>query len=466
MVELRFDKKGGLEELAHTVSFKTDMKTIQELVDHYDNGRLELEPAFQRRSVWRTKQRKELVRSLYENVPIPSIFLHERDKDGETVYDVIDGKQRIESILMFLGKRKPRFPFKAEWTEEGEECWDEVYWSDLADKERSAINRYPIQTITVKGSVADIAQIFVRINSTGSKLTRQEVRHADYMRSSEFLRQCQKTAESKAVLGFFLGSRILSQSQVNRMRHIELVSELVLSIHDKGPINKKKAIEDAMSNDTVKGAHLEKVLRTFKSTLKTVSRVFPSLRKTRFRGVADFYTIFMLVWRWRYVDRLVLTDKKRNQLAESYLSAFGFNVDRIREKQRKLKGVEDSEKAFAAYLHTVQSATDDISTRKRRQKILEGVLSGVFEEKDPFRSFSEEQKRIIWFLSPGKCSTCGRKLRASGFHVDHIRPHARGGKTSLKNAQVLCPPCNRAKGDKILKRKTAYDRGGTHRSCS
>jgi hypothetical protein len=76
-------------------------KTIQEFVLLFRNGQLNLEPGFQRDSVWATSDRKKLIESIFQNYPIPSVFLYKRNNRGKLEYDVIDGKQRLESVLMY-----------------------------------------------------------------------------------------------------------------------------------------------------------------------------------------------------------------------------------------------------------------------------------------------------------------------------------------------------------------------------
>lgn len=64
------------------------------------------------------------------------------------------------------------------------------------------------------------------------------------------------------------------------------------------------------------------------------------------------------------------------------------------------------------------------------------------------RTFSRQQKNILYKLSNGKCSICGCELPDT-WHADHILPHVAGGKTSLGNGQALCPQCNLKKGSRM-----------------
>lgn len=453
MIRIQYDPyTQNISEILNNVKFDTDNKTIQELIDHYEKGRLNLSPAFQRQSVWKEIQRRRLLKSIYENVPIPSIFLFAREHNGNVIYDVIDGKQRLESIFMFMGLKGfygKRFWFKASW-EEGDETYNDYpYWNDLTMQEKSKVLAYPIQTITIKGSQSEIADIFVRINSTGSKLKSQEIRKASYF-TSEFLSESVKVANKKKIKDFLTKNKILGPDQILRQKHIELVSELILSIHFGGPINKKRAIDETMKKDTLKGQQLKIASKKFQQTFNTLISLFSRIKETRFRGVADFYTIFLLIWRWKYVNKLVLSDPKRKSLAQAYLLSFGNNIDVVKEKQKNFQTskIEEGEALFVNYLRTVMSSTDEINQRKEREKILDTVLSGCFETKDPYRTFNKEQRRIIWYQSNGKCKKCKRLLTVNNFHIDHIKPYSKGGKTNLKNAQLLCVKCNLEKSNK------------------
>ena len=66
-------------------------------------GYLELSPSYQRGDVWGMIRRRNLIRSIMLGIPIPSIIINDRfSANWGNEIAVIDGKQRITTILMFL----------------------------------------------------------------------------------------------------------------------------------------------------------------------------------------------------------------------------------------------------------------------------------------------------------------------------------------------------------------------------
>jgi hypothetical protein len=66
--------------------------------------------------------------------------------------------------------------------------------------------------------------------------------------------------------------------------------------------------------------------------------------------------------------------------------------------------------------------------------------------RDYTRSIPPSWRREILETQHFACAACHVDLRATGHHIDHIRPFARGGATERDNLQALCPACNLAKG--------------------
>lgn len=74
--------------------------SIGELLSLYKEGELDIHPEFQRFFRWSDQQKSSLIESLLLGIPLPSIFVAQRD-DG--VWDVIDGLQRLSTIFNLLG---------------------------------------------------------------------------------------------------------------------------------------------------------------------------------------------------------------------------------------------------------------------------------------------------------------------------------------------------------------------------
>lgn len=433
--------------MTHSLRYTYGHQTIAQLTETWENGRLNLSPGFQRQSVWKLSDRRKLIESILQHFPIPSIFLYRRDEGDWPVYDVIDGKQRLETILMFSkAKGFGGDGFEVVPPASDELGTEPVGWTKLKKAGQTARFRsYSIPTVEVSGDLGDIIDLFVRINSTGKALTSSEKRHARFY-ESPLLRTAATLA--RQLRKFLLAERIVSADQIQRMRDIELISELLASILSGGPVNKKQAIDSAIGSHKFNKASLDRASRELKSSIVKLRKLFPELQATRFRRVPEFYTLVLLVWEWER-RKLVLSDRKRNQVAASLLEQFSAGVDSVRERSKKGKKVEPHEQPFLNYLFTVQQATDNLPERLKRAEILGEVFSGLFEHKDNRRIFSETQRRLLWHSSVAKkCAACGSPLTWGNFHVDHVKAHSKGGKTDLANAALLCAPCNLRKGSR------------------
>src|SRR5258705_13901390 len=76
------------------------------LIDLARKGQLDLDPPYQRRSVWTRGDRQFFLDTIFRNYPSPAIFLHKTiDDAGKATYHVVDGKQRTQTILDFVNDR-------------------------------------------------------------------------------------------------------------------------------------------------------------------------------------------------------------------------------------------------------------------------------------------------------------------------------------------------------------------------
>ncbi|GBF81493.1 DUF262 domain-containing protein [Aphanothece sacrum] len=168
--------------------------SIGEWISLYENNEVNIYPEFQRYFRWSDHQKSAFIESILLGIPIPPIFVSQRD-DG--VWDVVDGVQRLSTIYEFVGILK-----KDEQEEDKEQEKDDVpvslqkttylaslegkKWDDPNDPENSLtqtqrllIKRSKITVNIVEKESDPIIkyELFLRLNRGGSPATPQEMRN-------------------------------------------------------------------------------------------------------------------------------------------------------------------------------------------------------------------------------------------------------------------------------------------------
>lgn len=146
-------------------------------IDYTDLGdALILEPSFQREYVWNQPKKQQLIDSILLGIPIPT-FYFSIDKNGNLL--VVDGKQRINSILEFL-EGKLSLPSSYRFLCLDKESKHDVHFKELESRVKRKFEDYPLTCYLVDSSVIPRFQneIFMRVNRGGERLTIQEIRNA------------------------------------------------------------------------------------------------------------------------------------------------------------------------------------------------------------------------------------------------------------------------------------------------
>lgn len=207
--------------------------SVGELVNLYKDGDLEIYPEFQRYFRWSPAQKSRFIESLLLGIPIPSIFVHQRP-DG--VWDVIDGLQRLSTILEFMGELKtgdeanePSVLLGTEYLPALEGCyWDEAFGTpSLNVEQRRIVKRSPIDIKIVKRESDEDSKydLFDRLNTGGSALSDQELRNALLlMHNPEYARFVDQLAHDEN----FVESTILTEKNLQSSYDRELVLRFVL----------------------------------------------------------------------------------------------------------------------------------------------------------------------------------------------------------------------------------------------
>lgn len=191
--ELETSSKGEGDRIypMQTIKVEKGFYTAYELKRKYDKkpSLVVLDSDFQRESVWKLQQKRELIESILMGLPLP-IFYFNEDKEGRLI--VIDGRQRLTAIFSFLNNEfaLDKLNILDEFNKKKFRDLDPVYQSKIEDYQIMAHVVQPMTPDRVK------FDIFDRVNRAGTQLNKQEIRNALYQgKSTELLNKLSKTVE-------------------------------------------------------------------------------------------------------------------------------------------------------------------------------------------------------------------------------------------------------------------------------
>lgn len=140
---------------------------------------VEMNPPYQRDLVWEEEDKVKLIDSLFNQVDIGKfVFRKLPYKDNTPSYEIVDGKQRLTTLLEFMADE---FPYRGKT------------WSQLSKWDRGYIDSYPVSYAQLAETLTDkeVMDTFVRLNTGG-----KPVDEAHLERVAEMARQQAAPARS------------------------------------------------------------------------------------------------------------------------------------------------------------------------------------------------------------------------------------------------------------------------------
>jgi hypothetical protein len=350
---------------------------ISWFLDLNERGRLNLSPPYQRHSVWTTRERRYFLDTIFNGYPCPPVFLYKSISDaGVATYHVVDGKQRLETVINFasnkialsddiLDERLRGKRWKQIDVEYKKEFWNYQFAVEMLDS---------VDNATVK-------EIFDRYNRTSKNLERQELRHAKY--DGWFV----TTAEEEARKDEWRSLGIGTAANARRMRDVQFVSELMI-VTLTGEIQgfDQDALDDVYAKydapvETDPTFSEEEFVTHFEAAkrwildVQAVNGVIVEMGKSS----TNFYTLWTLAT--LHADRL----PEPAAFAEAY-RAFMTRVTELLKTENPdlLLAGQDAElyRDPYAYAQNAKGAVTEFPLRKQRHEILERALLGVPQVND------------------------------------------------------------------------------------
>ncbi|MDB4189803.1 DUF262 domain-containing protein [bacterium] len=419
-------------------------KPISEVNQLQIRGEVNLRPNYQRRPVWSYKNKVYLIDTILQGLPIPKFFIQIKVDStlGNTIYEVVDGQQRLTAIFEFIqGKTnddkdfilsRKQHPKPESFPDSFEGLSFKTLTKEL--KDRFWLYKLSLEELE-EASEQEINDMFIRLNLSGAKLNNQELRNAAY--NGDFKTLVYEVADE--YVDYLVDNKILSASNVKRMIDAEFTSELIASMI-KGMQDKKKTLDKIYSEfDSMDEDDIDKWKKSFRDIMKLVDKIMEEdLKTTRFKNKADFYNLFYVLYD--------LTQNKNYKISSDKFEP----IRKVLIELSKNVKIESSNIELVKYFEKSVNAGDVIANRKFRHNILTNIIEPFCISRDERRHFSDFEKEFLWHSSQDKkCGICGEVINSfDDYQIDHIKAWDNGGDTDLSNAQLAHASCNKSKGNR------------------
>ena len=439
------------------------------LIDFYNDIQLFVKrPPYQRKNIWPTYKKANLIDSFFRRHYVPDIVLREIfTPDYKMKYEVVDGQQRINAIQEFFDNqfKLPKSLFDI--TDEAEK-----YYRELSAEVKKHIE---IQTLpsTVLGALTDphkkdnqklVAEVFWRLQQ-GESLSYIEVEHSKlYSAARSFItkyaddlsfdyEKYESLDHNPSRHDFF---NIISQDNA-RMQHLALLGRFMMIEFGNGSSDLSTTyFSNFIQHWEGKTPIYFENLKEAKKCLKTLDVLYDIFRVDH--PVPDkvpeldreyiIISIYLLARRlvhggWNFKPEHY--DKFRKFIYQFY-------------KRWQTQDIDDAE---------MLQFRDQRQQNKRAIEIRDQLLSKWFFEAntdldklDPQRNFTYSERVAIYRKDKGLCKACLAEGKSEDearvpwieFDADHLVVHSKGGKTTIENGQVLCRHHNRSLGNKTRAR--------------
>lgn len=342
----------------------TTLRNIAWFKQVYELKELDMKPPFQRNPVWVTRQKSYLIDTILNRYPIPEIYMQEvANENGNVRYIIIDGQQRIRSVLDFI---EGKFSID----ERDSPDFNGAFFDQLSIEQKRAFYQYNF-VVRILPDINDkeLRAIFQRLNKNVVALNKQELRQATY--SGTFIKLMNYISGKE----YFSKINLFTANDVRRMLDVEYISELTIALLN-GLQNKKDKLdnyyqiyEDAFDNEDE-----EIVKDTYDSVVGELLKILPNISETRWRKKTDFYSLFLVFA--NHKNELPLSKDARLMAHNKLVEFEGSLRQRLASSQSDEISMSDN---VEEYFKGLGRATTDLSSRRARASALEKELVEIWE---------------------------------------------------------------------------------------
>ena len=454
------------------INNNTGPQTIGQIKRHFETGNLFLSPEdYQRENAWDFDQKKLLIDTVFKKMDVPKFYLWKIDEKtlaegypdlkikehyksvlqqkriqnddlNPYIYEVVDGQQRIRTMLEYIGVAAPNNNvYRGTWHEAFVSLNDTPIakgkkYAQLNPEQQCTFDEYPLTIMVLEqATIHEVRDMFLRLQN-GTPLNAQQKRNAMGSEIGRIVR------EILIDLPFFKNTVYFdnTDSGQNLVAAQMLVIELKDMIIGCSSRRLDKLYRD-YKNVPIDNAIVSRV----KKIIIILGKIFPvtNPRMNRSYALSLFWAIS------RIMKDYDIMDAEYKQITDNFEE---LDHQRLLAMDRDYSNKPDDEiyEDLSLSMARGTDGADGISTRHDIlcQFLFRNVRLIEHTDLDPLRAFSHEEKLIIYRNANGICQLehdgkiCGRLIEFDDAAVDHIKPHSLGGRTELTNGRIAYKLCN------------------------
>lgn len=355
-----------------TLDIKKTLYRISDFLSWQKSKSLNLSPNFQRRPVWKKGAKSFLIDTMVRGLPIPIVFLREQKSDLtslEPKREVVDGQQRLRTCIVYINPKllKDYDPRRDDFTVMATHNKDiaGVKFDRLPTDTRQRILDYEFSVHILPSHVADseVLEIFARMNSTGVRLTDQELRNAEYF--GEFKTCMYKLASEQ--LERWRKWEIFTEYNIARMEEVELTSEFAIIMLKGISAKDQKMIENVYEEYDPDFAPKGEVKRRFRIVMDSIAdAIGAKIKDMEFKKKTLFYSLFAIF----YDLQFGLDSSLKNRTPKKIHTSTVEKLIKAAENIQKQKAPED-------VLGACTRRTTNVSSRRTLLKYLKTMITNA-----------------------------------------------------------------------------------------
>lgn len=336
------------------MDYDVSLQTISWFNERKNDESLEISPKFQRRAVWLERERSSLLETILNKLPFPEVYIlvETNPETGKQNYAVVDGQQRITSVLKFV---------ENEFSLPRNDMWNGEYFRDLAPAIKSNFWDYKVVVRFLRQtSDEEIRSLFTKLNTNNIALNDQELRNARYV--GRFKELAERLADNP----FFQSIGLFTPRDVRRMLDIEYVSELL--VRQIAGVSNKKDLLDNFYVQYDEEFPLEAAYEDeFNVCINLARSLITADNQVVFKSKGNFYSLFGVCVNYYRAH-------KRSQFLN--LAEIERQITQL-VTRAKANDFSDESPNIQAYSEVSTRSTSDKSQRVGREQILYSIVQDV-----------------------------------------------------------------------------------------